>query len=241
MKKIIHDSQEIVYSVERTKRSRTLAIVVSASADVIVRVPYSAGLHLVEDFVREKADWILTKQKKFKKHISLHPKKQFKNGEKFYFLGEEAYLAISKGQKIRTKVSLNNEHIEIVLNENIEDDKVEEEISKALQKWYFKQAKDVISDRVERYSKVMDLYPSKVIIKNQKKRWGSCSFDGIVRFNWRIVIAPLDVLDYIVVHELGHLKVRDHSKKFYSLVEQVLPDYRLRRKWLKDNSLMLKI
>jgi len=81
----------------------------------------------------------------------------------------------------------------------------------------------------------MDLFPKEIIIKDQKKRWASCSKDGTLRFNWRISMAPISIVDYIVVHELCHLKVKSHSSDFWKLVSITLPDYQKRRDWLKNN------
>ncbi|MEE8381899.1 MAG: M48 family metallopeptidase [Thermodesulfobacteriota bacterium] len=98
-----------------------------------------------------------------------------------------------------------------------------------------------IEQRVKRYGKRLGVLPRDIKIKDQKKRWGSCSNNGILRFNWRISMAPVSIIDYIVVHELCHLKIKSHSPDFWKLVSLALPDYQERREWLKTNTPLLKL
>lgn len=115
-----------------------------------------------------------------------------------------------------------------------------------LKKIYVKAAKDYFPKRVKYYVneiywddsqifKQTNLPYVNITIREQKTRWGSCSSSGTLSFNWRLMLAPPRILDYVVVHELCHFKYMDHSKEFWSLVESVLPDYRERRKWLKEH------
>lgn len=100
---------------------------------------------------------------------------------------------------------------------------------------YFRQAKETIPKRVQFYAKKMQESYGRVVIKDQKTRWGSCSTKRNLNFNWRLIMAPKEVLDYVVVHELSHLKHMDHSVKFWERVECYMPDYRICRQWLKEN------
>jgi hypothetical protein len=98
------------------------------------------------------------------------------------------------------------------------------------------EAARLIQERVAIYSEKLQLFPKKVIIKNQRQRWGSCSArTGSLNINWRLVMAPPEVLDYVVVHELSHIKHPNHSRSFWSLVAQFIPDYKTRRKWLREH------
>ena len=97
----------------------------------------------------------------------------------------------------------------------------------------------IIRDRVDYFADQTGLQYRKVSLSNARKRWGSCNSKGDLRFNWRLILAPPEVLDYLVVHELMHLCVKNHSKIFWKEVEQVLPDYKLSRVWLRDNGVLL--
>lgn len=100
---------------------------------------------------------------------------------------------------------------------------------------YIAAARDIFSSKTAFYARIMGVSYKRIFIREQKTRWGSCSSNGNLNFNWRLIFAPEEVLDYVVVHELAHRREMNHSKAFYSIIESVLPDYRNARKWLRDN------
>lgn len=114
-------------------------------------------------------------------------------------------------------------------------------IKKAILKWYLSEADQIIRQRTKRYFPILDVMPRKIEIKDQEKRWGSCSSKSVLRFNWRIIMAPISIIDYVVVHELCHLKVKNHSPAFWRLVSLAVPDYRKRRDWLRKNSAIFRL
>ena len=99
---------------------------------------------------------------------------------------------------------------------------------------YIEIARDIFTRKTEYYARIMGVSYGRISIREQKTRWGSCSSKGNLNFNWRLILAPEEVLDYVVVHELAHRREMNHSKAFYAIVESVLPDYRTARKWLRD-------
>ena len=96
-------------------------------------------------------------------------------------------------------------------------------------------------ERVAFFARSQDVKPGKLCISSARTRWGSCSAKGTLSFTWRLVMAPLDIIDYVVVHELCHLKEMNHSRAFWERVETILPDYKRRRKWLKENGGALRL
>jgi predicted metal-dependent hydrolase len=104
---------------------------------------------------------------------------------------------------------------------------------KAIRKWYEKRAVERMRSRVEKWVRTIGASPARVLTRDQRSRWGSCSPNGTLRFNWRIVMAEPALIDYVVVHELAHLVVRTHSAEFWQQVARVMPDYKLRRARLK--------
>ncbi|MBO0562170.1 M48 family peptidase, partial [Clostridium botulinum] len=134
----------------------------------------------------------------------------------------------------------NNKFI-IYINSGILKDKREAIIKDNLEKFYKEQAINVLKERTDYYSNILKVAPKNIVIKNQKTLWGSCSSKGNINYNYKIVMAPLEILDYIVVHELCHLVHMNHSKDFWDLVEIVIPDWKKRRNWLKENGYKLKI
>ena len=114
-------------------------------------------------------------------------------------------------------------------------------IKEGLAKWYYSRASEILLQRAKRYSELLSLVPTKILVRNQQKRWGSCSRSGILRFNWRTALAPISIIDYVVVHEICHLKEKNHSGEFWKQVSLVIPNYKKRRQWLRDNSVGMDI
>lgn len=112
---------------------------------------------------------------------------------------------------------------------------------KRLEALYRKAAREYFPKRVSHYAHILGVTYGKISIRDQKTRWGSCSSEGNLSFNWRLILAPPDVLDYVVVHELCHRKEMNHSPRFWSLVESLMPDYKKQRKWLKENGRKLTL
>lgn len=113
-------------------------------------------------------------------------------------------------------------------------------IATRLNQWGRMKAVEIIKDRVSFYEAVMGLKSAQLRVKEVKSLWGSCNSKGRLMFNWRLVMAPVPVIDYVVVHELAHLIHRNHSEKFWKTVQSVLPDYKIRRKWLRVNEKLMK-
>ena len=107
--------------------------------------------------------------------------------------------------------------------------------------WYRKQARQVITVRVKYYADLLGLEVNKIRISNARKRWGSCSAKNNLSFTWRLILAPLEIIDYVVVHELMHIFEKNHSRRFWVRVEEYYPQYRKKRKWLKQNSHLLRV
>jgi len=107
--------------------------------------------------------------------------------------------------------------------------------------WYRNHADQKIRERVKKYQKQIGEEPNSIKVKKQKKRWGSCSSKRNLNFNWKLIMAPMSVVDYLVVHELSHLKYPNHSKEFWQLVEAVIPNYEEKQEWLRVNGRKLNI
>ncbi len=153
----------------------------------------------------------------------------FVDGEKFPYLGELYSFQAYDGSRIRIEGGL------LFPRDLLPQARQEMEF------WYKQEAAKVIPERVEHHMKIMGVRHSGVRMSSARTRWGSCGPSGDVQFSWKLVMAPLPVIDYVVVHELAHLTVRDHSKRFWALVAEFYPAYRQCRRWLKDNQRMLDL
>jgi predicted metal-dependent hydrolase len=213
----------------RSKR-RTIALIVERDGSLTVRAPRRAAVMEIESFIREKKEWILRAREKIKS-ITVIPKKNFEDGERFLFLGNEYELELVRPQRPALK-----------FNGGFRLGSSAQKLGELVfMHWYKEQAYTVISERVKIFSEQHGFAPRQVKISSARTRWGSCSADGTLNFTWRLVMAPLDVVDYVVVHELAHLRVKDHSSRFWREVEKVLPGYKERREWLRANGEKLSL
>jgi len=103
--------------------------------------------------------------------------------------------------------------------------------------WYKKACKGIITTRVDFYAKEMNVHFNRIVLKEQKTCWGSCSSKQNLNFNWKLMLMPPEIMDYVIIHELSHLLEMNHSKNFWKVVENMLPDYKIHRKWLKENGM----
>ncbi|MBE0668988.1 MAG: M48 family metallopeptidase [Anaerolineales bacterium] len=213
----------------RSKR-QTISLIVERDGSLTVRAPKRAAVAEILSFLQEKSGWIHRAREKILSIVEI-PKKEFKSGEVFLFLGKEYRLSLVTPQRPALKFD----------NGFTLGSTAQARGEKVFSQWYKKQAYAVISERVELFSSQYGFTPKRVKISSAKTRWGSCSPDGTLNFTWRLVMAPLEVIDYVIVHELCHLRVKDHSSRFWREVEKIMPEYRERRKWLRVNGERLSV
>jgi hypothetical protein len=233
-------TKRIDYTIKRGNRKKTLAINVTLASQVIVLAPNNFSREKIKTIVKKKALWILGKQEHFKRLAMLFPEKEFVSGEQILLLGRKYRLKIKEENHLSIP-KLSGRRLFIYVHSNLAPEDRKEIIKDTLIKWYFIKSTKIIKQRITRYGKLLDLFPKKVIIKDQKKRWASCSSDSILRFNWRIAMAPISIVDYVVVHELCHLKIKNHSSDFWKLVSLAIPDYQKRKDWLKNNTTIFRL
>lgn len=211
-------------------RRKTISIIVTDDAELIIRAPIRTSFKYLKSLVNEKNSWIKAKLKE----ILSKPKpkvKEFISGETFLYLGKSYKLIIV--DNVREDIELKDDQfLSVTKSPNIRDILID---------WYRSEAWKRIKERCNYYSETTGYKPLSIKITNAQKRWGSCSSRGTINFNWRLIMAPLEVIDYVVVHELVHLEHRNHSKLFWDKVKTILPDFRTKQKWLKDNGLYLNI
>lgn len=230
----------IYYTLLKTKR-KTIGIIIDRNGEVRVHAPFHASKKQIYEVVRKKADWIERKVNEIKARNSKLICRQFVGGEKILYLGKEYILQIVEKDSGRSDVIIHEGTVTVYISPGLSDESRKETIKEALIKWYEQHFSEIVKERLKNYSLQLEAAPCKVVIKNQKTMWGSCSQKGNINLNWRLVMAPVEIIDYVIVHELCHLKVMNHSKDFWNLVASVLPNCEKSRKWLKANGYMLAI
>ena len=221
-------------TVIRTKRKKTVSVQVR-DGDVLVLVPRFLANVRIEELVNQKSRWIREKMRLQRESTPVKPK-EYVSGECFTYLGRQYRLKLVNGKP--GSVKLKNGRLVITLPDGaISPDKLKD----ALSHWYRSHAEQILREKVERYARIIRVRPASMTIKSFKSRWGSCSDQGHIQFNWKIIIAPHRVVDYVVVHELCHLIEPNHSPRYWKLVEQVFPEYKECKTWLKENGNKLTI
>lgn len=209
---------------------RTISIEITDGAELIVRAPHFVDDSEIMGFVNQKQHWINKKiiEAKAKSPTEL----QFTENEKIQYLGKEYPLRLHHSKKY----AIYFENSSFYLSEDCIDHAKE-----YLTMWYKNVAEKLFPARAEIYSKRMGIVFATIKISNAGKRWGSCSIKRNINLNWRLIMAPLEVIDYVIVHELAHVRQMNHSDKFWRIVRDEMPDYSRRRKWLKDNGHLLNL
>lgn len=223
-----------IVTIIKSKRRKTMALKVDAKG-VSVHIPPSLPLSTAKQFISQKTSWIQKKLAQQSQQIC--PAKQFIDHEVFLLLGENYILRLYKSdEKPRVEKS------ESAINFYGRLNKLSKSaIRAAIIDWYKQQASNYLIARTQWFSDVTGLYPSAITIKSYKARWGSCSIQGEINFNWQLIQAPPEVIDYVIIHELCHISQHNHSKDFWNLVIHFMPKYKQHRQWLKDHGHTLSL
>lgn len=214
----------------RTKR-KSIALQITDEGVLIVKAPTDVDDRTIEKVILKHKSWIKKKMEYVERRDPRFSKREFVNGESFLYLGRYYKLEIVEGQKEPLKLE-----DRFYLSKNALPYAKEVFIN-----WYKEKAYEKISERVDWYARMVGFKYNRVNITDAEKRWGSCSSKGNLNFSWRLIMAPLRVVDYVVVHELAHLEIRNHSKDFWIKVKTIMPDYKEYEEWLKKYGYLLRL
>lgn len=189
----------------------------------------------ISEMLNNRRAWILENYVKYKSMQRERVRRRWATGEKLPFRGEHYGVQVQARERIGAEVEFDSHVFHIYASPLLNGADRTAAIREAAKKWYAKAAERVIGQRLAYYSGIMNVRYNTVRIKAQKTRWGSCSEKGNLNFNWRIILAPPEILDYVVVHELSHLVYMDHSKNFWNTVSRYIADYEYPRRWLREN------
>lgn len=237
---IVINGTAIPYEERKSSRSKRISIRIGPER-VRVTAPNRATKREIREFVKLNQDWIYNNwikiQEKHQERLLKAPHRLYQDGETLPLLGQGVQLHILKvNQKTMTLRYLKEEkRINIQFPEFVAPEDEREATQGILQKWFKLKAREVFQSKLDQWSIRMGVNYKEFRLKEQKTRWGSCSSKGNINLNWRAVMAPESVVDYLVIHELAHLKHMDHSSAFWDFVSRYCPDYADCRHWLKVN------
>ena len=229
----------IEYDVQRSDRRKKTVQITMDGGRVLVASPLDTPDSKLEAIVRKRAPWILRQAPDQVLQVS---RKRFVSGETLPYLGRNVRLIVEPADVPSPEVRFDHWSFRITVPFGLDESKRCEGIRKAIIQWYRERAAQRLPRTVELWRKRMG-WPETpgVLIRDQRQRWGSCAPDGTLRFNWRVVMVHPELAEYVVVHELAHLKISSHSAEYWAQVSSLLPDAQQRRQRLREAGKMLPI
>ncbi len=213
-------------------RRKTIALIIRPDGSLEVRAPLRLPQAAILKFVTDKAAWIEKHRARLKEQRGGLQSRQFQTGELIHFSGHSYPLHIVRSATQTIRLESNR----FVLSASLLP-----RAAQVLEGWYANQMHLILAVRLESLAQATDTHPARVRISRARTRWGSCSGRGVLAFSWRLAMAPLEIIDYVIVHELAHLRQPNHSRAFWQLVARTLPDYTRRRAWLKQHGHLLSL
>ena len=211
-------------------RRKTFSIEIRRDGSLVVRAPLRSTAAQIELILQQKAKWIQKKQEQVRAAAgAARQPRRWVEGEEILFLGKSYALHIVDSPR-PLELSEGRFHL---------SKSAQPHAQRVFERWYRVQARRVLKERVELYARQNGVVYQHVRIGGARTRWGSCGAKGSLNFTWRLVMAPIEVIDYVVVHELAHLEVKNHGKAFWEKVGSLMPDYQRRRDWLRQNGFIL--
>lgn len=224
-----HPGGRLAFTLIHSRR-RSLEICLDPRRGVLVRAPLGTSAALAQDLLRRKLPWVLERLPALEAPAGPRP---LAPGQAWPHLGQAYPLEIVvAGQGGRPRVQLGTDSLRVLLGRQLPGATQELALRRALETWYRSEAARLLPPRAGAFAQRLGLAPPPVLVRDQKRRWGSCDAKGTLRLNWRLVLAPLELIDYVAAHEVCHLKVPNHSPAFWGLLASLLPDCRQRRQRL---------
>jgi predicted metal-dependent hydrolase len=210
------------------KNRASMRITIDSYGNVEVHAPKGASDEFVFQLLEEKWDWIQQKSKEMKDRMLGPKEKVYDHGESILYLGNTYPLQISQDVNIKQDyVALEGDHLHIYVKQ-LEDEKIKQ----ALKRFYYQQCKALVEKSIQSYQSKFKSKPRSIRISDSKTTWGTCDSKLQLTFNWKLAMAPLEVIDYVVVHEMCHMVHLNHDRSFWRLVGKIIPDYNEKENWL---------
>lgn len=226
----------VPYRIRRSDRARRARIQVSADGVEVV-VPRRLPLREVEPFVEEKRAWIERTLRRMREAEAEHAPPLLEDGGEVPHLGHRLTLRVRvEPRRTRAHVARRGDVLHVKVAATGPD-----ALRDALERWYRREARDEVAPRLDAATARAGTRYTSLQIRGQRTRWASCSTTGAMSFNWRLLLAPEEILDYVIEHEVAHLEIHDHSPSFWSLLKSRVPDYKRHEAWLRRHGQSLRL
>lgn len=229
MGKVKYQNKTIAYTINKAK-IKNIYITIE-NGEVVIKAPWYTTRNQIQEVVESKRDWIMKKLEEY--NVSPRKAKEYEDGEKFQILGESYYLNIYYKDINNAILNVENEKIEIILPLSYAEEDNTEQIKKMIDKMYYMIAEKEVESAMEKTRKMVGLAPEEYKIKKIKYAWGTCSSRKVITINQNLMMYSRKAIEYVVLHEICHLKYMNHSKEFWNMVEKYMKDYKEVRSRLK--------
>lgn len=237
---MLYNGGVIDYEIVRSKKLSSRVSLNIKDGRVIVRAPFWVPKFTIDGFVASRSAWITQALKKspLKNETTLN----YEVGEKHLFFGQEYILQINlESGMVRSSVSIDENSLVVTVSSHHSPENQKKEIKEALLRFYLEKLVDYLTEVSNKYCLLLGVDYSKIEVKKVSSIWGSCSAKNVLSFNRKLAMAPKKIVDYVIIHEVCHLRERNHSSRFWGLVFKFDRDYKQNRKWLRDNHMLLTI
>lgn len=228
------DGRTVPYTVRRSDRARQIRLRVGHACGLEIVVPARSRLPDIPALLRERSAWILRALDRVAAQAT-PPPPALVDGATLPYLGSEHRLILATGPGVSPAV----QHDAAARTLTARFDPAVYDLRAVLDWWFRSRARDTLTARVEHFAAILNVRPARLTIRDTRSRWGSCSSRGGVNFSWRLILAPPPILDYVVIHELAHLRELNHSPRFWAILAEHCPDYPLHQSWLKEHGATL--
>jgi predicted metal-dependent hydrolase len=225
-------TSKINYEITYSARRKNVSISVSPDKKVKVLAPSTLTPKTIREVVKRKADWVLKKLEWFDHIQHFDASKEYVSGETFLYMGRQYRLKVLSGD-IEVSARLKGRYFEVTIPKDTPQENRQQLVRDALWKWYVEHAENKLREILQEYSRKLRISTPPLKVKSQAKRWGSCSKDNVIRINVQIIMAPMKQIEYVVAHELCHIKYKSHSSDFWKSLRLIMTDYELRKEALR--------
>lgn len=230
----LHIRDEIIpYEERRSVRYRRITLSILDDR-VRISAPKNVSARQLKELLSAKEEWIL-KNWLERRETQNHPARKYIHGEQFPYRGQVLELCLRRHAHQSIRVTLECQELVVFLPHDLADYQCLPNVQDSIKTWYKVQARRVFKEKLDEQAKRMEVTYQAFRLKDQKTRWGSCSSRGNLNLNWRIILAPEEVIDYLIIHELAHLTHPNHSVRFWKRVGVFMPEYTRWKKWLRDH------
>lgn len=232
---------KVQYELVTSDRKKTIELVIDFNKGFTVKAPKGMTKEEIIKNLHRKEKWIINNLDKMSDILKNETNKEFVSGEKFLLRGRRYALKVTKSKKDLPSLDFNKSKFLAVVPSQLKEEQYATILRPLFVQFYKRKAEKIINERMKKYIKYFKTEPKQIVVTELKNKWGSCSKNNQIRYNWRIVLAKTSIIDYMVVHELCHMVQKNHSDKYWKEVKRILPDYEKSKSWLRENSEMLKI